>query len=95
MQTKFRWRIVAALFALVLAASACGGDSSSDDTASGDVDVVDADDDDADDNIYDEEGNIVEDSVPEVKEVPQVPDEVPVKKGYKKSSKKKSTISFF
>jgi general L-amino acid transport system substrate-binding protein len=37
MQTKFRWRIVAALFALVLAASACGGDSSSDDTASGDT----------------------------------------------------------
>jgi|TARA_B110000196_G_scaffold116552_1_gene101293 general L-amino acid transport system substrate-binding protein len=37
MQTKFRWRIVAALFALVLAASACGSDSSSDDTASGDT----------------------------------------------------------
>jgi general L-amino acid transport system substrate-binding protein len=37
MQTKFRWRIVAALFALVLVASACGGDSSSDDTASGDT----------------------------------------------------------
>jgi general L-amino acid transport system substrate-binding protein len=37
MQTKFRWRIVAAIFALVLAASACGGDSSSDDTASGDT----------------------------------------------------------
>jgi general L-amino acid transport system substrate-binding protein len=37
MQTKFRWRIVAALFALVLTASACGSDSSSDDTASGDT----------------------------------------------------------
>jgi general L-amino acid transport system substrate-binding protein len=37
MQTKFRWRIVAALFALVLAASACGSDSSSDDNASGDT----------------------------------------------------------
>ena len=35
MQTKFTWRIVAALFALVLAASACGSDSSSDDSASG------------------------------------------------------------
>ena len=35
MQTKFRWRIVAALLAVVLATSACGSDSSSDDNASG------------------------------------------------------------
>ena len=35
MQTKFRWRIVAGLLAVVLATSACGSDSSSDDNASG------------------------------------------------------------